>query len=162
MSRQLGTELPESLLSLLDAHDLPSRAGKAILITTIDARGRPHPALLSYGEVVAIDSRRLRVATYRSSGTSENMRRSGHLTLCLIETGMAYYLKTHAVEQENPWAPFPALARFEATVEQVLVDQAREDLEPEARITNGIVFETAKPRGKLLAEWASVLNALRA
>jgi hypothetical protein len=161
MSRQLGTELPESLLSLLDAHDLPSRAGKAILITTIDARGRPHPALLSYGEVVAIDAHRLRLATYRSSGTSDNMRRSGHLTLCLIEAGMAYYLKTRAVEQESPWARFPELARFEATVEQVLVDQAREDLEPEARITNGIEFERAKPRETQLAEWATMLNALR-
>jgi len=162
MSRPLGNELPEALLSLLDAHDLPSRAGKAILITTIDAQGWPHPALLSYGEVVAVDARRLRLATYRSSGTSENMRRSGHLTLCLVEAGMAYYLKTRAVEQESPWARFPELARFEATVEQVLLDQAREDLEPEGRITNGIEFETGKPREKLLVEWAAVLNALRA
>jgi hypothetical protein len=162
MSRQLGNKLPESLLSLLDAHDLSSRAGKAILITTIDAQGWPHPALLSYGEVVAIDARRLRVATYRSSRTSENIRRSGHLTLCLIETGMAYYLKTRAVEQESHWVRFPALARFEATVKHVLVDQAREDLEPEARITSGIEFETAKPREEVVAEWARVLNALRA
>ena len=150
------------LLPLLDAQDLPARAGKASLVSTIDARGRPHPALLSYGEVVAIDARRLRVATYRSSGTSENMRRSGHLTLCLVEAGMAYYLKTHAVELESPWPRFPVLARFEATLEQVLVDQAREDVEPGARITSGIAFDTAKPIGTLIAEWETVLNALRA
>jgi hypothetical protein len=109
-----------------------------------------------------MDERRLRVATYRSSGTSGNMRRSGHLTLCLIEAGMAYYLKTRAVEQEGQPAGFPALSRFDATVEQVLADQAREDLEPGARITSGIVFEAGKPNGELLAEWKAVLKALRA
>ncbi len=56
MSRELGNELPAALLSLLDGHDLPARMGKAILITTVDTQGWAHPALLSYGEVVAIDA----------------------------------------------------------------------------------------------------------
>jgi len=160
MSRPLGDELPEALLTLLDGHDLASRLGHAILITTIDARGWPHPALLSYGEVVAVDARRLRVATYRSSGTSDNLRRTGHLTLCLVEAGMAYYLKTRALEQSSP-AGFPALARFEAIVDHVLVDQAREDVEPDARITSGVRFE-GRSAPELLAQWTAVVNALRA
>src|SRR5713101_1628804 len=122
MSRKLGNELPATLLSLLDGRDLPARRGKAILITTVDAQGWAHPALLSYGEVVAVDARRLRLATYRSSNTTSNLRRSGHLTLCLIEAGMAYYLKTRALEKQGR-PGLPGLARFEATVEQVLVDQ---------------------------------------
>ncbi len=161
MSRVLGNELPGALLSLLDGHHLPTRMGKAILITTVDTHGWAHPALLSYGEVVALDARRLRVATYRSSGTSNNLRRSGRLTLCLIEAGMAYYVKTHAVEQEMS-PDLPALARFEATVEQVLADQAREDLEAGARITSGIEFDAGRPASEVLAAWAVVLKALRA
>ena len=160
MSRDVGNELPAELLSLLDGHDLPSRMGKAILIATVDVLGRAHPALLSYGEVVAVDARRLRIATYWSSGTSDNLRRSGHLTLCLIETGMAYYVKTRALEQLPP--PLPSLARFEASVEQVLVDQAREDLEPRARITRGIEFDPGRPAAEAVTAWAAVLEALRA
>src|SRR5258708_9181332 len=93
MSRKWGNELPATLLSLLDGHDPTARMGKAILITTVDAQGWAHPALLSYGEVVAVDARRLRLASYGSSGTSSNLRRSGRLTLCLIEAGIAYYVK---------------------------------------------------------------------
>jgi len=161
MSRELGNELPAALLSLLDGRDLPGRMGKAILITTVDAQGWAHPALLSYGEVVAVDARRLRLATYRSSKTSSNLRRSGRLTLCLIEGGMAYYVKTQALEQQAP-PELAGLARFEVTVEQVLSDQAREDLEPGARITNGIEFDPGRPASELLAAWTAVLQALRA
>lgn len=163
MSRTLGHELPEALRALLDGHDLPARMGKAILIATVDAAGRPHPALLSYGEVVAIDRRRLRLATYRDSRTSGNMRRAGHLTLCLVEPGMAYYVKARARELDNPMPGYPALARFEATIEEVLADQAREDLEPDTRITGGIEFVVAGRRTEeLLAEWTGVVAALRA
>ena len=161
MSRDLGNELPGALLSLLDGHDLPARLGKAILISTVDAQGWAHPALLSYGEVVAVDARRLRLALYGSSGTSGNLRRSGRLTLCLIEEGIAYYVKAQAVEQQSVALP-SGLARFEATVERVLVDQAREDLEPRARITSGIEFDAGKPSSEQLSTWTSILNALRA
>lgn len=161
MSRDLGNELPGALLSLLDGHDLPARLGKAIIISTVDGKGWAHPALLSYGEIVAVGARRLRLALYGSSGTSGNLRRSGCLTLCLIEQGMAFYVKAQAVEQQSPALP-PGLARFEARVERVLVDQAREDLEPSARITSGIEFDAGKPASEQLAAWASILNALRA
>jgi hypothetical protein len=160
MSRDLGNELPGGLLSLLDGNDLSTRMGMAILITTVDAQGWAHPALLSYGEVVAIDARRLRVATYAGSGTTSNLRRSGRLTLCLIEAGMAYYVKTRALEKQGS-AKLPGLARFEATVEQVLSDQAREDFEPGARITSGIEFKDQRAASEVLADWTVVLEALR-
>jgi hypothetical protein len=160
MSRELRNELPATLLSLLDGSDLPARIGKAILIATVDAQGWAHPALLSYGEVVALDARRLRLATYGGSRTTGNLRRSARLTLCVIEAGVAYYVKTRALEQQAS-PQFPGLARFEATVEQVLEDQAREDLEPDARITRGIEFNDRRPASKLLADWAVVLKALR-
>ncbi|MGH7376213.1 MAG: pyridoxamine 5'-phosphate oxidase family protein [Candidatus Methylomirabilales bacterium] len=161
MARPLGNELPEALRELLDGRDPAARMGKAILITTIDPQGWPHPAMLSYGEVVAVDRRRLRLATYRASGTSRNMRRDGRLTLCLIDEGMAYYVKTRVREEQDPMAGFPALARFEATVEGVLADQAREDLEPGAGVTGGITFRLARADTEVLAEWQAVVDSLR-
>jgi hypothetical protein len=135
--------------------------GRAILITTCDAQGWPHPALLSYGEVVAVDPRRLRLATYRTSRTSGNLRRDGKLTVCLIEPGMAYYIKTVTRPQQDPMEGFADLTRFEASVEVVLVDHAREDLESGARVTSGITFELGRPDEETLHRWRAVVDGLR-
>jgi hypothetical protein len=53
------------------------------------------------------------------------------------------------------------LARFEATVEMVLADQAREDLEPGARITGGITFDAGRPVEDALQSWQAVVDDLR-
>lgn len=161
MSRALGNTLPDILLERLSGRDLPARMGQAILITTTDAQGWPHPSLLSYGEMVAVDACRLRLATYRTSGTSGNMRRDGKLTLCFIDEGMAYYIKTRVREEQDPMAGFPELARFGAIVEQVLVDQAREDLEPGAGVTGGITFHLGRPTDEVLRGWQAVVGGLR-
>jgi hypothetical protein len=117
--------------------------------------------LLSYGEVVAVDRRRLRLALYRTSGTSGNLRRNGRLTLCLIEAGMVYYIKTVAGQQPDPLEGFAELARFEATVQMVLADQTREELEPGARVTGGITFRLGRPDAEALQEWQAVVEGLR-
>ncbi len=161
MSRALGKILPDVLRELLSGQGLAARMGQAILIATTDAEGFPHPALLSFGEVVAVDNRRVRLALYRTSGTSGNLRRNGKLTLCLIGAGMAYYIKTVARELRDAMEGFAELTRFEATVEMVLADQAREDLEPEARVTGGITFDMGRPIQEVLQGWEGVLDGLR-
>lgn len=161
MARALGNTLPDALWGLLSGQDLAARMGQAILITTTDAEGWPHPALLSYGEVVAVDRRRLRLAVYRTSRTSGNLRRNGKLTLCLIGAGMAYYVKTIAGEPQDPMKGFADLARFEVTVETVLADQAREDLEPGARLTGGITFDPGRPPQEALRGWQAMVEGLR-
>jgi pyridoxamine 5'-phosphate oxidase-like protein len=161
MTRPVGDALPDVLLSLLDGRDLPGRMGKAILIATTDARGWPHPALLSYGEVVALDRRRIRLATYRESTTSGNLRRDGKLTLCLIEAGMAYYIKALALAKRDPMTAHAHLASFEAVVEAILQDQAREDLEPGTGLTAGISFCIERSEGEVLRDWHAVQDGLR-
>ena len=161
MTRSLGQCLPEALFNLLSGRNLAARMGQAILIVTTDSQGWPHPALLSYGEVVAVDLCRLRLAVYRTSRSSGNLRRNGRLTLCLIGPGMAHFIKTSARSQEDPMAGFAELARFEARVETVLADQTREDIEPGARITGGITFQLGSQPGEALLRWQSVVDSLR-
>ncbi len=161
MSRALGKILPDVLRQLLSGQGLAARMGQAILITTTDAEGFPHPALLSFGEVMAVDNRRVRLALYRTSGTSGNLRRNGKLTLCLIGAGMAFYIKTVARELQDAMEGFAELTRFEATVAMVLADQAREDLEPVARVTGGITFDMGRPIQEVLQRWQAVLDGLR-
>jgi len=135
--------------------------GQAILITTTGAEGWPHPALLSYGEMVAVDRRRLRLALYRTSRTSGNLRRNGKLTVCLIGPNMAYYIKAAAGTWQDPMEGFAHLTRFEAGIESVLADQAREDLEPGSCITGGIRFDPGRPMEEALQGWQAVVDGLR-
>ena len=53
MSQLLGKELTEALLKRLSGQDVKAHEGKIIPIFTLDESGWPHPALLSYYEVVA-------------------------------------------------------------------------------------------------------------
>lgn len=149
MSVILGDSLPAELVERL-LEPAPVRLQTlAILITTVDERGRAHPALLSYGEVGALDSRHLRLATYADSRTSENLRRRGTLTLCFVEEGAAYYVKTHVRELPGPPRGHPHLAAFEAEVEEVLFDGTRPDHESDAYLTGGITFRAADPERRL-------------
>ena len=161
MARELGNALPDLLCELLGGRDLSARMGQAILISTTDAEGWSHPALLSYGEMVAVDARRLRLALYRTSRTSGNLRRNGKLTVCLIGPNMAYYIKAAAGAPQDPMEGFVHLARFEARIESVLADQGREDLEPGTRITGGILFDPGRPIEETLQGWQAVVDGLR-
>jgi hypothetical protein len=161
VARELGHTLPEFLCELLGGRDLLARLGQAIPIATIDAEGRPHPALLSYGEVVAVDPRRLRLAVARASRTSGNLRRNGKLTLSLFGPDTAYYIKAAARIEQDPMEGFGHLCRVEAAVESVLADRAQEGPESGAHVTGGITFDPGRPGEEVVRGWRAVLDGLR-
>jgi hypothetical protein len=161
MSRAVGSSLPPPLLERLRGNDLAARVGTVVLILTPDGAGWPHPAMLSYGEIVAVDPFRIRLAVHRRSGTAENLRRAGLITLCFVEAGMAYYVKATVGSPQDPMAGFPSLARFDATVETVLADEARADSEPGATVADGIRFTLGRPAAAVLRDWQAVVEGLR-
>ena len=154
MSRSLGNQLPASLLPLLDGQNIPSKTGFALLMTSIDGRGFPHPALLSVGEVLAPSPTELRLALYANSSTSNNLRRSGAFTVSLAHGGMGYYVK--ATARELPDA-LPGLAAFQAAVDEVL-----EDGEPIAQVTSGFTIQLTGDGSRVVNAWEQTVAALRA
>ena len=154
MSRSLGNQLPPALLSLLDGQDIAAKTGVALLLATVDAEGRPHPALLSVGEVLAPAATELRLALYTTSSTTRNLRRSGAFAVALAHGGLAYYVK--ATAREIPDA-IPGLAAFQATVDEVL-----EDGESIAQVTSGFAIELAPGGERVIAAWEKTVAALRA
>jgi hypothetical protein len=161
MPRTVGSILPPPLWERLRGNDLAGRLGAAILIATSDEAGWPHPAMLSYGEVVAVDACRIRLAIHPTSRTAANLRRSGQLTLCCVEAGLVYYVKAAARVEEDPMAGMPHLARFEATVQTVLADEARPETEAGAVVTEGIRFAVGRPDWAVLRDWETVVERLR-
>lgn len=136
MSVVLGNQLTPALFERLNGKDVVAQAGKAIVLATIDENNWPHPAMLSYYEVVAKDPQHIDLVVAKTSTTARNLRRTGKITLVLTDYGMNYYVKGDALELRNSLAEMPFLSLFRVRVEQLLEDQ-----EPDATITGGVTFE---------------------
>ena len=159
MSRSLGARLPAPLGSLLDGERLADKAGLALLLSTVDARGCPHAALLSVGEVLARGPDALLLALYANSSTTNNLRRGGWLLLALAADDLAYYVKAIARERAIDAEQSPALrglAVFDTAVDEVL-----EDGEAIARVTTGFSIELTRHAERTVATWERTIAALR-
>ncbi|HEY7063923.1 MAG TPA: pyridoxamine 5-phosphate oxidase [Chloroflexota bacterium] len=157
MSRSLGNQLPPPVAALLDGEQLDAKAGHVFLLVTRDEAGYPHPAMLSVGEVLAVNPGRLLLALYSSSTTTRNLRARGKLTLALADGGFGYYVKAAATETAATAPDLAGLAVFEATVAEVL-----EDGESVARVTSGFTMTLAGDTVRTLALWEATVGALRA
>jgi hypothetical protein len=112
MSKLVGDRLPDDLYRRLAGKDLQRCAEKAILICSVDTNGFARPAMLSYFEVVAKDLRNIRLATYKGSSTSSNMRRNGKLTILVIDTRTAYYIQGTTEELAAEMSCSPQISTF--------------------------------------------------
>ena len=140
MTRFVGNELPDDLYGRLRASNLEACAHKVILISTVDGEGWPHPAMLSYFEVVALDRRNIRLATYKASSTTNNMRRVRRATISIIDERVAYYIKGSVVEVRREMAVAPYNSNLNMRVERVLKDEVNEELEPGAYVASGVTY----------------------
>ncbi|HJZ68174.1 MAG TPA: pyridoxamine 5'-phosphate oxidase family protein [Blastocatellia bacterium] len=127
MSKLVGAELPDELFRWLT--DLEANAGKIIMICTVDENGWPHPAMLSCLEVVAKDQSNIRLAPYKDSSTTRNMRRNGKLAMMIIDERVAYYIKGTVEELQRDMDSSPHVSKLNLKVEQVLTDHVDEQLE---------------------------------
>jgi hypothetical protein len=139
VSKEIRNRLPDSLYASLRA--AADQSGRAIVISTVDDNGWPHPALLSYREVSAPDPTTLQVVTFDGTHTTANMRSNGKLTLIFVDERMTYYVKGSATE--IPSEPGASFATMTVAVEQVLED-APGDGEEGTSITSGITFDETR------------------
>ena len=141
MSQILGKELTQALFERLSGREIESHEGKIIPLFTTDERGWAHPALLSYYEVVAKNKSTLDMALWKDSSTAHNLRRTGKVTLMIIDQAVNYYLKGSVCELQHGMAGAPPVSRFRVTLEQVIEDQ-----EPNAEITTGLTYRRMSER----------------
>jgi hypothetical protein len=141
MSKILGSELSETLLKRLSGAAIASHEGKIIPVFTLDESGWPHPALLSYYEIVAKNASTLEMAIWKDSSTANNLRGVGKISLMIIDDGVNFYIKGRVKELEKEMSGAPQVSRFQISVEQLLEDQ-----EPNAHITSGMTYVRVKER----------------
>ena len=157
MTRSLGNQLPDNVLALLDGNDLAQREGLTFQLLTTDETDWPQVALLSVGELVAIDSRTVRAGLWLHSGTSKNLTRSGRATLVVIADGNGYYVRVAGRRGPDlDLGPDGRLAFFVLDVEDV-----QEDSADYAKLTSGVTFKL-KDSASVVPRWRLTVDALRA
>lgn len=142
MSRLIGNALTKELVERLSGGRVAVFEGKIIPIFTLDEKGWPHPALLSYYEIVARNDTTLNVALWKDSSTAKNLRTSAKITMMITDRDLNYYLKGTVREMQYEMTGAPQVSRFRVTVDEVLEDQ-----EPNAQITGGLTYTRQRSRG---------------
>ena len=155
MPRSLGSALPADLAAALDGRRLADRVGDTYLLLTTSEAGWPHVAMLSAGEVLAVDEAALRLGLWPQSRSTENLVRTGRGLLMAVRPPATYYVRVRVRSLGEAPVEDRRLAVFGATVEDVL-----EDVVDYARVTQGIRFDLADPP-RVLAHWAAAIAAMR-
>lgn len=160
MSARLEPKLPDELFGLMNGEHLDQHLHKVVLCITVDERGWPYTAILSYLEVIAPDRNTIRFAPWNNSTTTGNLRRNGKVTLLVVDEGLAYYIQGTATELRREMEGFPGMAKIHMQIESILQDNAL-DYEGSARITTGIRFENPQMDSAYIERGRKVLAALR-
>jgi hypothetical protein len=132
--------LTDALFQRLSGADVERFNRLAIVLCTSGEDGWPHPAILSYFEVAAIDRHTVRLAVYNNSRTCANMRERGKATLVITDERLVCYVRGPVTEVAPAMRAATYNAVLQMRVEHVVFDEPPPDLEPGAYLTSGITY----------------------
>jgi hypothetical protein len=155
VTKALGTQLPSAIAGLLDGRDLASREGLLLLLITAAEDGQLHVAMLSVGEVVAMDPGRLRLALWPRSTSVQHLEARGRGLLYLVADGAGYAIDVRATAVGELREDGIHAAVFEAVINEV-----REDRVTYAELTEAPSFRLVN-RERELARWRRTVDAMQ-
>lgn len=133
MSRLMGAQLPDDLLTKLTHGDIYRNGGLGLPVLTTDGQDWPHVAL-SPG-AVATDPRVIYFALGGKSGSLQNLQRERRITLLIAAPETLYYVKGYAEIVRREMGIIPQEAAIRLSVTEVL-----QDSESFVTITGGISY----------------------
>ncbi|GAB6928459.1 pyridoxamine 5'-phosphate oxidase family protein [Paenibacillus sp. JCM 10914] len=146
--------LSEELYQWLSGNDLDSKQYTAMLLLSTTEDGWPHTAMISVGEIVALDPAHLRLGLWHGTVTTGNLLRTGRATLVAIHEGVAHYVRMRLLALPDlPQALHPR-QRFAADIVHV-----REDVAKYADILSGVTVRLHKP-DEVLQRWEHSIQEL--
>ncbi|WP_321893988.1 hypothetical protein [Paraburkholderia tropica] len=147
--------LPPELVGYFDGRDLRGRIGEAIGLNTVGEDGWPHAALLSVGEILAVDSENLRLVMSPGSTTTRNIERTGRVTLSLVHGNAFWEIRLAARREGDAAGVGHNSAIFVATVELVRIHEV-----PYARVESGVSYQLNDPDA-VVERWEQQILVLR-
>ena len=156
MAWSVGQQLPAELVELFNGEALAGKIGQALLVAVTDEAGWPHLAMVSYGEVVAIDAATLRLGLWDGSRTTRYLRQTGKATLCLAGEHGVFYIKGQVRDLGRALTEPAPIAKLELRVQEVL-----QDGDPDGEVISGITYRSTETQGQVLERWTRQIAALR-
>lgn len=149
MSYELEPVVPESVRRALD--EAPATYDGFTVLVLSSAGEWPHLAMVSRGELICADDRRLVLALWPTSTACANLSRTGRATLCAVVDGVAYSLRVSCRRLADIRTPMAGtLACFGLVVDSTFGDQA-----PYAELESGVRFRLLDEEATL-ARWNEV------
>ncbi|KRF53860.1 pyridoxamine 5'-phosphate oxidase family protein [Priestia megaterium] len=147
-----NVEMSNIVYELLNGQDLMQKQHEAMMLLTVGEDGWPHTAMISVGEIIAINRKELRIGLWPNTSTTTNIIRTSKATLVLIYKGKAHYIQISLKRlEELPTARYPR-ERFSAKVVS-----SREDVAKYADITSGIKIELKNDK-EVVERWHKTLK----
>jgi hypothetical protein len=155
MSKLIGDRMPEEMVRALDGTDLEAKVGPAHMVLTSDRDGTPRPCMVSAGELLAVDDRRLRLVLWSGTRTGANLARGGTALVCYVTVGTVLYVR--GTSRALPDVHVRGMDCFEIEVRSV-----ESDVHPGLPVTGGLRFGLERmDRDSLVERWRSQLATLR-
>lgn len=151
----VGTALPADLVSQFGGGDLDAHVGWTVQLLSVADDGWPNVALLSVGEVLALDGSSLRLALWPETRTTANLTRTGQALMTFVHD-RAFYTVRLAVRRLADLPGPPGRAVFDGEIVEL-----RRDEVSYAELKTGIIFELFD-RAAVVARWRATIQALRA
>lgn len=126
---ELSTELNE----LLNGKDLIKKQHEVMMLLTVGKDGWPHNAMISVGEIIALNHQYLRIGLWPNTATTANIIRAQKATLVLVYKGTVNYINLSLERLDELPNPLHHRERFSAKIISI-----REDIAKYADITSGI------------------------
>ncbi|WP_411344110.1 pyridoxamine 5'-phosphate oxidase family protein [Paenibacillus sp. WLX1005] len=147
--------LPPALLQLLNGQRLEDHQHLAMLLLTVGENGFPYQAMVSVGEVLAVDEQHVRIALWTGTNTTGNLQRDGKALLSFVYADAGWTLRLRMKELPELADSMYPRARFEGTIEHI-----KQDIAQYADLLTGITFRLHEPE-QGLERWKVTLDELK-
>ncbi|MGR6342240.1 pyridoxamine 5'-phosphate oxidase family protein [Priestia megaterium] len=131
-----SVEMSIEVYEWLNGQDLKKKQHEVMMLLTVGEDGWPHTAMISVGEIIAMNRNELRIGLWPNTSTTANIIRTSKAILVLIYKGKAHYIRLSLERLEELSTTRYPRERFSAKVISV-----REDVAKYADITSGIKIE---------------------
>ncbi|WIL34242.1 pyridoxamine 5'-phosphate oxidase family protein [Bacillus stercoris] len=147
--------LSDRLFELLDGDRLNEKQHEAFVLQTVSEDGWPHAAMISVGEMIALNRTDIRIALWKNTMTSANIFRTGKAQFTAWWKGVAYYVKLECT-------PLPPLkdAEYDRDRFSCRVVSVKEDVAKYADLTSGVRIELHRPE-EVLSRWKKTLEEVK-
>ncbi|MDQ0246249.1 hypothetical protein J2S09_003853 [Bacillus fengqiuensis] len=147
-------KISKEIYQLLNGENLGTKQHEAMMLLTMTEDFWPHIAMISVGEIVALDCNKLRLALWPNTITTHNILRTSQATFVVFFAGKAHYIRL-SLQRLTPVSNARHIReRFSAAVVSV-----REDTAKYADITSGVKI-SLKDSDTVIKRWYETIEEL--